>query len=49
MLKKLCEITPLSATNPECPYNCIGCPHCRGIQYWDYDDIEVECELENNE
>lgn len=36
---------PLDAPS-ECSYNCVGCEHLKGVVYYDTDDVEVECDLD---
>lgn len=49
MIKPISEISPASATNPNCPFDCIGCEFFKGIHVYSNDDVWVECELENND
>ena len=50
MAYKTCsEITPSQAKNPDCPFNCIGCEYFRGLQYCFNGDVEIECDLEDND
>ena len=42
---KLAEMIPLDAPC-ECPYNCVGCKHLKGVVYYGNDDVEVECDLD---
>lgn len=36
---KLVEMIPLDAPC-ECPYDCVGCKHLRGVVYYGNDDVE---------
>lgn len=45
---KLVEMIPLDAPS-ECPYDCNGCKHLKGVVYYDNDDVEVECDLNEEE
>lgn len=47
-IMEICEVTPTSASNPDCPFNCIGCKHCLQMTYHT-DELTVTCELENND
>lgn len=44
---KLTEMIPLDAPC-ECPYNCVGCKHLKGVVYYGNDDVEVECDLDED-
>lgn len=45
---KLVEVIPLDAPS-ECPYNCVGCEHLKGVVYYGNDDVEVECGLDEED
>lgn len=45
---KLVEMIPLDAPC-ECPYDCVGCKHLRGVVYYGNDDVEVEVECDLDE
>lgn len=48
--KTASEIAPVSSSNNECPFNCIGCEHCGGIHFNDHDkSVDIICNLEDNE
>lgn len=50
MTYKYCaEITPVHAKNPKCPFNCVGCEYFGGITVESEEDVEIHCELEDNE
>ena len=33
----------------ECPYDGVGCKHLRGVVYYGNDDVEVECDLDEED
>lgn len=33
----------------ECPYNCVGCKYLKGVVYYGNDDVEVECDLDEED
>ena len=45
---KLVEMIPLDAPC-ECPYNCVGCKHLKGVVYYGNDDVEVKCGLDEED
>ena len=45
---KLVEIIPLDAPS-ECQYNCVGCEHLKGVVYYGNDNVEVECDLDEED
>lgn len=45
---KLVEMIPLDAPS-ECQYNCVGCEHLKGVVYYGNDDVEVECDLDEED
>ena len=45
---KLVEMIPLDAPI-ECQYNCVGCEHLKGVVYYGNDDVEVECDLDEED
>ena len=45
---KLVEMIPLDAPS-ECQYNCVGCEHLKGVVYYGNDDVEVECDIDEED
>ncbi len=44
-IRKVIEVIPDSCPH-DGPGNCAGCEHCDGIQFYDRNNIEVNCLLE---
>lgn len=45
---KLMEMIPLDAPSG-CSYNCMRCEHLKGVVYYGNDDVEVECDLDEED
>lgn len=46
--KTVSSIIPVSAANPDCPFDCVDCIYFAGVEI-NGKDIDILCELENND
>lgn len=47
--KEIAEIGPWHAANPDCPFNCVGCEYLSGISMHGNHEVEIECDLDDND
>lgn len=46
--KQVAEMNPWTdGGNQDCPFCCVGCEHLQGIIFNSYNDVEIECDLED--
>lgn len=45
---KLAEMIPFDAP-VGCSADCVGCKHLKGVVFYDKDDVEVDCDLDEED